>query len=80
VPVQKKAAFVTAFVVGIELLISEAARTAHGAVVARFTTRFDAAGFLLLEVIHEFRYDCFLHAKLLQAGMGKACVDAGQPG
>ena len=40
------------------------ARAAHGAMIAGLAAGFDAAGLLFLEIVYEFRDDCFFHAKL----------------
>ena len=37
--------------------------------VAGFAARFDAAGFLFLEIVYEFGDDCFLNAKFFLTGM-----------
>jgi hypothetical protein len=51
------------------IFLLEAARAAHGAVIARLAARFDATGLLFLEVVHQFGDDCLFHAKLFQTGM-----------
>jgi hypothetical protein len=58
----------------------KATRVAHGAMVAGFTARFDAADLFFLKVINQLGDDCFFHPKLFLTGMRNPRINTGKPG
>ena len=58
----------------------EAARAAHGAMVAGLAAGLHAADLLFLEIVYELGDHCLLHTKLFLTGMRNSSIDASQPG